>query len=207
VPYGALQQVADRTVIVDIAIQREDGRPVALQVRPTRIASACTLARIAWLSVLSRKSVLIFQRLRAARWWAHTRRRGPENCWAGRAPPRACCPRTAGTCCTSRWGSCPRGCRTGSSCGAWRPCCARTACWLPGLPRGGRLRPLMARACEQWVWSGGARQCGQCSSVLCAACELRLLRLTRQGCLCAGVLSVPGLEQALAGSKRSLVRV
>jgi hypothetical protein len=45
VPYGALQQVADRTVIVDIAVQREDGRPVALQARLSRIIASARMLR------------------------------------------------------------------------------------------------------------------------------------------------------------------
>lgn len=38
VPYKLLQDVAGRTLIVDIAIERENARPVALQVASTALA-------------------------------------------------------------------------------------------------------------------------------------------------------------------------
>ena len=47
-PYKLLQEVAGRTLIVDIAIQRESARPVALQVEGTALLSArCLLWRLA----------------------------------------------------------------------------------------------------------------------------------------------------------------
>ena len=51
-PYKLLQDVAGRTLIVDIAIQREGARPVALQVGSTAMLVAlCLLWHSAVLSV------------------------------------------------------------------------------------------------------------------------------------------------------------